>query len=550
MRHRNVVLLTALLLAPLVLGLGPPAAAAQEPSPVAYVPPVDAPLADTVRPPTTPYGPGNRGIDYATDPGQPVTAAAPGVVVFAGRVGTGLHVVVRHGDGIRTSSSFLGGVTVRRGDHVDQGTPLGTAAGDGTPLHFGARAPTAIEGEDAYLDPLVLLGQTQAPDGARRAQAHLVADPHPERPLTEAEERDLLQRMLREVGHAARWAGGTAQATVEDKLQLARILLDDLVDLGVPIPAFLVVAAFRWQDEQATCTPADTPVPPPPTERRIVVLVGGLGSTTDHAAVLATDTDALGYDARRDVVRFSYRPGGGPSTPRDSEGDLDEAAQRLAAQIRAIAAANPGVAVDVIAHSQGGLVARAAVVLHGARPALLATLGTPHHGADLATAAVGLDLTMSGGAALDAATKAVAEPVAGLDLDERSIQQMSETSPFLQRLDAAPSPPPDETRIVSIAVRGDLVVANHRSRLEHAANAVITTTGSLNEHEGIPGAPATTVELRRALAGQGPTCRPLVDALADEAIGRQTSQLHDTIGLGATATALYADARTRRLLRR
>jgi len=105
--------------------------------------------------------------------------------------------------------------------------------------------------------------------------------------------------------------------------------------------------------------------------------------------------------------------------------------------------------------------------------------------------------------------------------------------------------------VLSIAVRGDHVVANPRSRLgDHANNAVITTTGKLNEHGALPGADATTVELRRALAGQEPTCRSLTDALADEAIGRQTAWSHDAVGLAATLGGLYVDARTKQVVRR
>jgi hypothetical protein len=515
------------------------------PEPVTYLPPVDAPVVDPFRAPRTPYGPGNRGVDYGTEPDQPVTAAAEGEVVFAGHVANELHVVVRHADGIRTSYSFLATVNVRRGDHVDHTTTLGTATRD-RPLHFGARAPLAADGTDTYLDPLVLFGQRP---GADHPHARLVADPHPERPLTEAEERSLLARALSGVGQAATWLEDRAELTVEEQLELARILLDDAIDLSVPVPIHLVVATLRWRDEQATCTPATTPVPPPPQERRIVILVGGLGSSTGHGAILETDTTALGYDRRRDVHQFNgYAPPPNASSydAHDSQGDLEQAAARLAAEIRTTQRQHPGVPVDVIAHSQGGLVARAAVVLHGARPALLATLGTPHHGTDAASAAAALDLTESGSRALDLATAAVTDPAASLDLDSRSILQMSETSPFIRKLDDHPLPPPTTTRTVSIAVRGDLVVPNHQSRLAGADNAVITTTGSLNEHDGLPQAAAATTELRRALAGQSPTCRSLIDALADEAAGRQTSQLTDQAAVWATATALYADGRARR----
>ncbi|HEX7168553.1 MAG TPA: M23 family metallopeptidase [Acidimicrobiales bacterium] len=127
---------------------------------VTYRPPVDAPVADGFRPPATRYGAGNRGVDYDTATGDVVRAAADGRVVFAGRVGLGLHVVVLHADGIRTSYSFLDAVGVARGDRVHAGKVVGTA---GESLHVGARAG------DAYLDPLVLFGQ-------RAGRVHLVDD--------------------------------------------------------------------------------------------------------------------------------------------------------------------------------------------------------------------------------------------------------------------------------------------------------------------------------------------------------------------------------------
>src|SRR5438128_2186648 len=75
---------------------------AQAPPPagsgVVYQPPVAAPVVDGFRAPATPFGPGNRGIDYATAPGTPIGAIADGVVVFAGPVAGSLHVTVLHAD--------------------------------------------------------------------------------------------------------------------------------------------------------------------------------------------------------------------------------------------------------------------------------------------------------------------------------------------------------------------------------------------------------------------------------------------------------------------
>ena len=126
-----------------------------------YQPPVDAPVVDAFRPPATPWAAGNRGIEYATEPGTRVGAAADGTVVFAGMVGGTLHVVVRHADGVRTSYSFLRTALVHRGDPVVRGEPVGTT---GNRFHFGARVG------EVYIDPTRLFG------GGGPPRVHLVPD--------------------------------------------------------------------------------------------------------------------------------------------------------------------------------------------------------------------------------------------------------------------------------------------------------------------------------------------------------------------------------------
>src|SRR2546423_125199 len=163
-----------------------------------YQPPVAAPVADPFRPPSSQYGPGNRGLDYATAPGTETKAAADGEVVFAGQVGGTLHVVVLHADGIRTSYSFLSSIRVQRGDTVRQGQVVGTTSAQ--PFHFGARAG------DAYIDP-ALLFSTGPPE------VHLVPDSE-RRPKSEANERSGLLDMLGGLpGRAAGAAGDTLGAT-------------------------------------------------------------------------------------------------------------------------------------------------------------------------------------------------------------------------------------------------------------------------------------------------------------------------------------------------
>ena len=130
-------------------------AAAQEPG---FVPPVDAPVRDSYRPPSTPYGPGNRGIEYATRAGTAVRASAGGVVAFAGIIAHERYVSIDHEGGIRTTYSYLETIEVEAGQRVAQGDIVGEA---GERLHFGARR------FGQYIDPASLFTPAQPPSRAR-----------------------------------------------------------------------------------------------------------------------------------------------------------------------------------------------------------------------------------------------------------------------------------------------------------------------------------------------------------------------------------------------
>ena len=121
----------------------PPAAAS-----VSYRWPVVGRIVDPFRPPLTRFGPGNRGVEFATDPGAVVWSSAEGVVTFAGSVGGELFVVVRHADGIRTTYGLLASIAVQAGELVGAGERLGTSNGR---VYFGARYG------NRYLDPARLI---------------------------------------------------------------------------------------------------------------------------------------------------------------------------------------------------------------------------------------------------------------------------------------------------------------------------------------------------------------------------------------------------------
>lgn len=528
MRRRAVVVLVAAA-AHACIAVGP-AAADTGPVAVTYRPPVDAPVVDRFRPPVTRFGPGNVGLDYATEPGTPVVAAAAGQVVFAGQVGTGLHVVVLHADGVRTSSSFLASVEVRRGQHVAAGETVGTA---GAWLHFGARVG------DAYVDPLVLLGA-----GGGRVAVHLVPDA--ERVMgSEMAERGGLLRLLGGLPGAVAQVGGAAVGWARDgavavgtgavaSAREAQAWFAAVTPLGRPPWSALSSGLAGWWESRRACTPPGVD-PPPVAGRRRVVLVAGLGSTSGRAGIDGVDTAALGYDPA-DVVRFSYRGGTTREAPygaADTQVDMHQSGRHLRELLERLLAADPGVPVDVIAHSQGGLVARAALGPRGP-PGVenLITLATPHQGADLATA---LDLTSRTlkGAAVQEAASAVG--ASAIDPTSTSVRQLSEVSGFLRELNSQPLP--DGVRVTSIAARGDVVVPAPRAHLPGATNVVVTVQG-LNEHPAVPAAPAATREMALALAAMAPTCEELGDAVLDVLAGEGIASAEDVLGLALWSASL------------
>lgn len=109
-----------------------------------------------------------------------------------------------------------------------------------------------------------------------------------------------------------------------------------------------------------------------------VLLVPGYGGSTAALEVLAAALEAEGRDA--DVV----------SLEGDGTGDLREQAQVLDAAVDAAIERTSAPSVDVIGYSAGGVIARLWVADFGggdsARRVL--TLGSPHHGTDVAALAV------------------------------------------------------------------------------------------------------------------------------------------------------------------
>lgn len=537
--RRLAVLLAALVVVVPVL----PALAAGVAAPagtVTYRPPVDAPVVDGFRPPPENWNSGNRGLEYAARPGAPVGASADGEVVYAGLIAGKYHVVVLHADGIRTSYSYLSAISVRRGDQVRQGQVVGTA---GETFHFGARAG------EAYLDPALLFG-------GGRLEVYLV--PNEERqPRTERIERSRLLRTLADLGSRSIAGGAAAAGWVRDRTtEAVKNKVSDTLDEvrgaihyatentpGAHLGRF-VEAAHAWWKARDSCTP-DTVTAPKVEGRHILLRVGGLGSTSEKAAVDDVDATALGY-ADADVYRYSYRGGTtveNPYTATDTTADIRESARRLRDLLSRIQADNPGVPVDIVAHSQGGLVARSALTdevdpADGRLPKVnaLITLGTPHLGTPVATGLSMVGHTDVGGAVFAGAHALLPDKI---DPAGTSVKQMAEQSEYLRRLNRRPLPP--GLKVTSIGAREDLAVPAGRTLLTGANNVTVSAPGVFNDHGKLPGAPQAQREIALGVAGMTPTCQSFGDAMADAATSGVIYATETTLGEAAWMGGRFVD---------
>ncbi|CAN5859381.1 hypothetical protein BH18ACT6_BH18ACT6_18040 [soil metagenome] len=101
----------------------------------------------------SPYA-GHHGIDLQAAFGTAVLAAASGSVNFAGSVAGMLTVTVDHGNGLRSTVSYLEDIEVSPGQIVATGQRLGAsgfAHGDAAAVHFSVRVG------DGYVDPMPYL---------------------------------------------------------------------------------------------------------------------------------------------------------------------------------------------------------------------------------------------------------------------------------------------------------------------------------------------------------------------------------------------------------
>lgn len=580
---------------------------AAEPAPLSgpWQRPVDGAVVRPFRQPSSVYGSGHRGTDFAAAPGAAVRAANDGVVSFAGSVAGTSHVTVAHDGNLRTSYSFLQSISVREGQVVARGDVVGTAGGvgsghDGSVVHVGLRVG------DAYVDPMVLFDLDDLTKLVRLVPA---GDPQ-EAPWPADEPREL--RLSLALPSPSHQAGGSALVDEPEgdgcgpDLPLVDVVADtaceigdwigdratDAVDAGLRAldavtsvasdtleklrePLHDTIAMLRTLSASAASRLAHTPLgmlaldvvemgrrfvdaitaecsgDAPPADgtggsaHRVMVVAGinSSGPAGDRGPTVALDVETLGYHGDEGEVRYySYADDGGPYRAEDTHGNLFVAARRLADQLRAMQREQPGREVDLIAHSQGGLVVDVFLdTLYEASDPTLPPLGTvitlssPHEGAPLATAGAQVRASTVGRWVLDEVGRrfeSLPPP------NSVSVRQMSERSRLIDGVQREGVP--EHIDFTSIGATEDFVVPATNISLRGATETTVAVT-SPSEHSAIVQDPNALRAIRAALEGRAPPCvglgTALRGAIAPVLISRTSHMFGDMAGMAITGGA-------------
>jgi hypothetical protein len=494
-----------------------------------WVRPVPGAVVGPFAAPVSRYGPGHRGADLAAPPGTPVVAANVGTVAFAGTVAGSLHVVVAHAGGLRTSYSFLARVDVRRGDAVAAGAQLGVAGGSGPDhgpgvLHLGLRVG------DTYVDPMRLFAPTDLTRLIHLAAVDAPPQTGLRRPALEARALAAglllpsgVERMLHPAGpglleQAGAVLGAGAKAGVGLGAALVEPVGSAVAWLARRSPAVPIVDDARragarllaWGASRLDCTADPAAGPSGGGSGHALLAVAGIQSRTDArtGATFALDTDALGYRAG-EVHWFSYAGTAGVAyAAPDTWGDLLRQSLALRDQLRARQRAEPGREVDLVAHSQGGVIVDAflQLIYDPADPTLppigtVVTLSSPHQGAPLATIARALRASPSGRAALAALRDASGDalPPAGV----AALRDLAEHSSLLASL--WDHRLPDHVDFTSVSGVDDVVVPADRTGVPGGASVTVDPDG-FGDHSAIVRDRAAMAATRLALEGRRPPC--------------------------------------------
>jgi hypothetical protein len=509
----------------LIVALAPPVPAGASVS--HWVRPVAGEVVRAFDAPRSRFGAGHVGVDLAAPRGTAVHAAGPGVVSFAGSVGGARHVVIAHAGNLRTSYSFLAKISVRRGERVAAGEVVGTTGGtwaghDGTVVHFGLRSG------DTYVDPMLLLAPVDL-----ATVVHLAPTTDPPRPASRASERrGLLAGLVSGAGAVVDAAGRALAASAHvaaSGLAAAGGGIRSFLASRFPMQAAVARGISRYLGQRGQC---DSHAPAADgtggSDHRVMIIAGLDSSITNGGPSSPLPVARLGYESK-DVAYFSYARDGGDYTAADTEGSLATAARRLGAQLREMERKEPGREVDLIGHSQGGVVMTEFLlhVYHPGDPSypplgFAVAMASPLGGATGATVEGTLNRSAIGRLASNAAHAAGAP-----DPDARSVADLSKDSEFVQQLDLSRLPP--MIYVTSIGATQD-VIAPAVDTARRGAQSFTVTPHDLNAHSGIVTDDSALKAARAAIEGKQLPCQSLTTILTGEIVSTAIATTEQRIG--------------------
>jgi hypothetical protein len=263
----------------------------------------------------------------------------------------------------------------------------------------------------------------------------------------------------------------------------------------------------------------------------VVAGINSSGAAWDRGPTVDLDVDALGYHPDEGEIRyFSYADDGGRYTKEDTHRPIVESAALLAAQLRKMQRENPGREVDLIAHSQGGVVVDVFLAVYykagdQSYPPLgnVVTLSSPHEGAPLATVGQQVRGTRAGAVILDTLDRVAPFPPTG----SPAVRDLAEGSSVIREVQD--NGVPEHFDYTTIGATEDLVVPATNISLPGATETV-AAVNDVNEHSAIVRAPDALKAVRAALEGRPPPCVGLLTALRTAVSPVLISRFEHTVG--------------------
>jgi hypothetical protein len=281
------------------------------------------------------------------------------------------------------------------------------------------------------------------------------------------------------------------------------------------VTAELASGFADWWRHRQECTDGSPAADGTGGSGHLLMAVGGIDSSgAPDDPTFPLDTRALGYH-RDEVVYFSYAPSGGAYRASKTHGDLHAAGYRLSEQLKQSQREHPGREVDLVAHSQGGVVVDVFLqeFYDAGNPeyppiGTVVTLSSPHQGAPLATSAADWRASPVGRKVVDAAERRVSVAPASAP----SVRQLDEDSPFLRDLWAHRLP--EHVDFTTIGTTDDVLVPATQVDVPDATKVVVNVSGGpLDDHTNIPRDPDALRVVRSALEGRPPPCVGVLDGL-------------------------------------